>query len=149
MEKYRPEKTPYLDTFHVVNESNSDSSSIKSEKKQQEGRNKTQTGILNIWKDNIGSLQSTRSNEVWNRIEDEAGRSSEEFVTVQKQNQKFNRSLQKATENHKQIGRSPEFPAHYTEFNEVLGCRDVMKIPNFQHVVVETDCNNESPTFDE
>ena len=82
MEKYRPEKTLYLDTFHVVNENNSDSSSINSEKKQQEGRNKTQTGILNIWKDNIGSLQSTRSNEVWNRIEDEVGRSSEEFVTV-------------------------------------------------------------------
>ena len=24
--------------------------------------------LVNMWKDNIGSLQSTRCNEVWNRI---------------------------------------------------------------------------------
>ena len=27
--------------------------------------------LVNVWKENIGSLQSTRCNEVWNRIKDE------------------------------------------------------------------------------
>ena len=26
--------------------------------------------LVNMWKENIGSLQSTRCNEVWNRIKD-------------------------------------------------------------------------------
>ena len=27
--------------------------------------------LVNMWKENIGNLQSTRCNEVWNRIKDE------------------------------------------------------------------------------
>ena len=35
--------------------------------------------LVNMWKENIGSLQPARYNEVWDRINDEA---NEEFVTV-------------------------------------------------------------------
>ena len=30
--------------------------------------------LVNVWKENIGSLQSTRCNEVWNRIKDEVNK---------------------------------------------------------------------------
>ena len=30
--------------------------------------------LTNMWKENIGSLQSTRCNEVWNRIKDEVNK---------------------------------------------------------------------------
>ena len=30
--------------------------------------------LVNMWKENIGSLQSTRCNEVWNRIKDEVNK---------------------------------------------------------------------------
>ena len=48
-------------------------------------------------------------------------------------------------------GSSPEFP-RYTEFEEVLGYRDVMKIPMFQQFRVdnsetETSCNDDSANF--
>ena len=64
--------------------------------------------------------------QVWNRIKDEVikiGLNSREVY-------------KKATEKNNQTRNSLEFPI-YTEFQKVLGYRDIRKIPEFQHIGVD------------
>ena len=51
---------------------------------------------------------------------------------------KYLRNLKEAynkfSNNSKQVGKLPAFLAYYTKFDKVLGCRDVLNIPKFQHL---------------
>ena len=87
--------------------------------------------LVNIRKEKIGSLQSTRYNEVRNRInKDKVNKVGPTQNLLQCENiirkskEAYNRAKEKKT------GSSPEFLT-YTGFQEKLGYRDVMKISQF------------------
>ena len=46
--------------------------------------------LVNMWKENIGSLQSARCNKVWNRIKDEVNKVGLMKNLLQCRNRKFN-----------------------------------------------------------
>ena len=107
---------------------------------------------VEMWKDNIGNLESTRCNEVWNRISPSVQSPGVQTMRPEPSfsgmpELEFKRSLQKSQ------GRFTCISDIYG-IEEVLGYRDVLEISKFQQVGVddrETETNhiNETPMFDE
>ena len=84
--------------------------------------------------------------EVWNRLKGEVNKTKNSGKTKLEIKKK---PAKKPRKKNKQTGSSPEFPTD-AEFEEVLGYRDVMKVPEFQQIGVdnretETNRNDESP----
>ena len=69
--------------------------------------------LVNMWKENIGSLQSTRCNEVWNRIKDEVNKVGLIRNLLQCKNKIRNsREAYKRAKEKKQTEGSPVFSTH-------------------------------------
>ena len=94
--------------------------------------NKNQTDILvAMWKDNISLLQSTRSYETYLKIKTEVDKegTSRTIKQIKDKLRNLIASYKKAKENNNKTGASPNFPPYFHVFDEVLGCRDVINLP--------------------
>ena len=123
--------------------------------------------LVNIYKHNVSSLQSTWCNEVWNRI-----RSNVQWSRVQASrlasrvqlfryvrisySVKIKLEIQKkpAKEPRKKINRRLTCISNIYWIEKVLGYRQVIEILKFQQIGVdkwktETNHNDEAPMFDE
>ena len=123
--------------------------------------------LVNIYKHNVSSLQSTWCNEVWNRI-----RSNVQWSRVQASrlasrvqlfpyvrinySVKIKLEIQKkpAKEPRKKINRRLTCISNIYWIEKVLGYRQVIEILKFQQIGVdnrktETNHNDETPMFDE
>ena len=123
--------------------------------------------LLNMYKDNVSSLQSTRCNKALNRI-----RSSVQWSRVQASrlasrvqlfryvrtsySVKIKLEIQKkpGTEPRKKADRRLACISNIYWIEKVLGYRDVIEISKFQQIGVdnrktETNHNDEAPMFDE
>ena len=123
--------------------------------------------LLNMYKDNVSSLQSTRCNEALNRI-----RSSVQWSRVQayrlasrvqvfryvrtSYSVKIKLEIQKkpAKERRKKADRRLTCISNIYWIEKVLGYRDVIEISKFQQIGLdnrktETNHNDEAPMFDE
>ena len=123
--------------------------------------------LVNMYKDNVSSLQSTWCNEVWNRI-----RSNVQWTRVQASrlasrvqlfryfrisySVKIKLEIQKkpAKEPRKKTNRRLTCISNIYRIEKVLGYRQVIEILKFQQIGVdnrktETNRNDEAPMFDE
>ena len=108
-----------------------------SNKRTRESWNYQQTSILvKLWKENINLLKSSRCNETWFHIRKElckhGPKKSKKQCTDKLRNLK--ELYKKAKENNPASGAAPETSPFYQDFDEILGCRDIMNIPELKEV---------------
>ena len=92
--------------------------------------------LVELWKENIVLIGSSRSHETWLKIRAEINKLGEEKTVLQCRNQIHNLKdiYKNAKENNAKIGSSPMFPQYFHDFDEVLGCRAVVNMPEMIEV---------------
>ena len=106
-----------------------------------------------MWKENIGSLRSTRFNEVWNRIKDKVNKVGPTGNLLPSKN-KISNSKEASIKSKLKAEQKLTWIFNICWIWGGVRERDVMKISEFQQVEVDnretgTNRNDESPTFDE
>ena len=127
-----------------------------SEKKRERWNEKQSDLLVQLWKQKYQLLQSTRCNEVWNNIKTEIEKlgSEKSLKQIKTKLRNLKDTYKKAKENNKKSGASPEFPRYYQDFDEVLGSRDIINLPEVREIGTNNDAFDENPfedaqTFDE
>ena len=117
------------------------------EKKRDRFNQKQSDLLVQLWKQKYSLLQTTRCNDVWNNIKNEINKVGAEKSLKQCKNKLRNLkdTYKKAKENNNKSGASPEFPKYYRDFDEVLGSRDIINLPEFR----EIGTSNSKNAFDE
>ena len=96
------------------------------------------TLLVKLWRENIDKLQSTKCAEAWSHISEEVsklnGGKNVKQCKVKVRNLKD--LYKKAKDNNRKSGSSPDFPPFYDDFDTVLGCRDIIQLPDFEEVGV-------------
>ena len=81
--------------------------------------------LVQLWKENIVLIESSRSHETQLKIRAEINKLGKEKTVLQCRNKIRNLKdiYNKAKENNGKTGSSPTFPQHFHNFDGVLGCR--------------------------
>ena len=117
-----------------------------SNKRTRESWNYAQTAVLvKLWKENIQLIESSRCNEAWHIIQIEVSKlgieKSKRQCTDKLRNLKD--QYKRAKENNRTSGAAPKTLPFFDDFDEILGNRDIVNIPEFKEVgVVEPFGNN-------
>ena len=101
------------------------------ERSSQNWRTNLQTDkLVELWKENIVLIESSRSHETWLKIRAEINKLRKGKTVIQCRNKICNLKdiYKNAKENNAQTGISPTFPQYFHDFDEVLGCRAVVNM---------------------
>ena len=107
------------------------------------GRNKQspQNRWTNPWTDKLVELyiffiESWRSHETWLKIRAENNKLGKEKTVLQCRNKIRNSKdiYKNVKENNAKTGSSPTFPQYFHDFDEILGCRSVVNMPEIIEV---------------
>ena len=101
--------------------------------------------LANVSKEKLGNLWSAGCNEVWNRIKDKENKvgATKHLLQCKIKIRNSKEAYKNVKDRNKRNRSWTEFPT-YTEFEEVLGYKDDMKIPEFYQVGVD---NKETVTM--
>ena len=84
--------------------------------------------LVSLWQENIEALESTHSHEI--RVTIRAAVDNLGPVKTIKQCKDKIRNLKKERKKAtKKTGATPSFPPYFTQVDNILGCRDVMNLP--------------------
>ena len=117
-----------------------------SNKRTRESWNYAQTAVLlKLWKENIQLIESSRCNEAWHTIQIEVSKlgidKSKRQCTDKLRNLKD--QYKRAKEINRTSGAAPKTSPFFDDFDEILGTRDIVNIPEFKEVgIVEPFVNN-------
>ena len=120
-------------------------------KKFRERWSKDQINVLvNLWKDSYAKLETAKAHEVWVLIKSEVDKHGNNKTIKQCRDKIKNlkNAYKKAKEENKKTGREAIFPPFYEEFDQVLGCRAVIKMPEAYEVGAVSDENEDDPFVD-
>ena len=86
--------------------------------------------LVELWKQNIVLIESSRSHKTWLRIRAEINTLGKEKTVLQciKKIRNLKDIYKNAKENNAKTGSSPMFPQYFHDFDEVLGCRAVVNM---------------------
>ena len=86
--------------------------------------------LVELWKENIVLIESSRSHETWLKIRGEINKLGKEKTVLQCRNKIRNLKdiYKNAKENNVKTGSS-SFPQYFHHFDEVPGCRAVVNMP--------------------
>lgn len=107
--------------------------------------------LLRLWAENFDRLESREARKAWDDI---AKKVNDKFGT-KRTTDKYKRKIKYLVDRYKQAkdwnsqqsGVNRSKPAHHDEIDEVLGCRDIVALPNVQEagsVSQENDTNKTS-----
>ena len=87
--------------------------------------------LVSLWQENIGVLGSTRSHEMWVEIKAAVDNSGPAKTIKQCKDKMRNLKdfYKRAKQSNKKTCARPSFPPYFTQIDEILGCRDVMNLP--------------------
>ena len=123
---------------------------------------KPQIGMfVSLWQENIGVLESTRSHEMWVKIKAAVGNlgPAKNFKQFKDKMRNLKDTYKRVKESNKKTGAAPSFPPYFTQIDEILGYRDVMRLPEKTEVGAnsisddeinansDSDSDNNKPMF--
>ena len=106
-------------------------------------------------------IESTRSHEMWVKIKAAVGNlgPAKNFKQCKDKIRNLKDAYKRAKESNKKTGAAPSFPPYFTQIDEILGCRDVMCLPEKTEVGAnsisddeinansDSDSDNNKPMF--
>lgn len=107
-------------------------SSCSSKEKKREKWNNAQTAILiQMWAENIDKIESATSQSTWVKIKEAVDKrgSGKSLKQCKAKLRTLKDAYKKAKDNNKKTGTSPVYCQFYQEIDAVLGCRDVVNLP--------------------
>lgn len=106
-------------------------------KKTRDKWSKAQTHrLVALWKENFHELESGKSRQVYIKMKTEIDGlgTAKTSKQIREKLRNLKDNYKRAKENNNKSGASPEFPAFYHDFDEMLSDRDVMKIPELKQI---------------
>ena len=121
--------------------------STSSGKKSRDRWSNSQTACLvSLWRENFEKLKSSRARETWKEVVNGVNADRDAIHRSIMQCKEKMKSLiavyKKAKVNNKRTGEAPDFPPFYEEIDSVLGCRDMMSLPEAKQIGINKSSNS-------
>ena len=116
------------------------------EPKKRDKWTKIQTKTLvAMWKENLNDIESGKANMVWIKIKAEVDKygTTKTVKQCKTKIRNLKDTFKKAKENNQKSGSAPNFPEFYDLFDDAIGHRDSVQLPEFTEVGL-ADTENET-----